>query len=197
MHFSTIFATATAAIAAIFASAASTPSKRQGGFPNCSLACLTNVTAFGSCSPTDDVCLCNNADFIATTYQCFTSSCSESDVALADTESAQLCDAAGVTVTAAPGGIIIIGSSTQTIPTGSAAATSVADTTGATTTSAVATIAEVTSATTTGATAITPAAGSIANPSATISESSANSLTVEFAPVLAVAAAALGTFALW
>ncbi|KAG8996191.1 hypothetical protein FRB94_008523 [Tulasnella sp. JGI-2019a] len=184
MRFSTTFAAA-AAIAAIFVSAASTPSKRQGGFPNCSVNCLTNATAFGSCSPTDDVCLCNNAGFISATHQCFTSSCSGSDAALADTQSAQLCKAAGVTVTSAPGAIIIIGSSTQTIPTGSA-----------TVSAATATTTGAAGGTTTSATATTPVVGPVVSPSATTSKSSANTLTVGSTPVLAVAAAALAAFAL-
>ncbi|KAG8996190.1 hypothetical protein FRB94_008522 [Tulasnella sp. JGI-2019a] len=183
MRFSTIFVAA--ATAATFVSAASTTLSRRQGFPNCSLTCLTNASAYGNCSPTDDVCLCNSANYIKTTLDCFMTNCGASDVATANAQSASLCKAAGITVTSAPGEIIIIGSSTQTIPTGSASGTAAA----ATTTGA-------TGATTTGAAATASAAASAASASATTSKSSANTLTVGSAPILAVAAAALAAFAL-
>ncbi|KAG8857036.1 hypothetical protein FRB96_005966 [Tulasnella sp. 330] len=165
MRFSTILIAA-----ATVASVASTPFKRQGGFPDCSLPCLTVTANYGNCSATDDVCLCNSATYVGLTYECFIGKCSASDAATANAQSASLCAAAAVTVTSAPGEIILEGSSTQTIflstLTGGAA--------------------NATSTVASGAT--TAAATTSAAPSATVAKSSANTIAVGSTPFLALAA---------
>ncbi|KAG8857035.1 hypothetical protein FRB96_005965 [Tulasnella sp. 330] len=179
MRFSTIL------IAAVtVASVASTPFKRQGGFPTCSLPCLTITSNYGSCSPTDDVCLCNSAAYVGLTYKCFTDNCSPSDAATANAQSASLCAAAAVTVTTASGEIILEGSSTQTILLSTLLAPN------ATSTAASG------AATTTGAAAAAATTNPSAAPSATATKNSANALAIGFAPFLAAAAAGVALFSL-
>ncbi|KAI0058003.1 hypothetical protein BV25DRAFT_1772886, partial [Artomyces pyxidatus] len=56
----------------------------------CSFPCLVNAD-FGSCSPSDDVCLCNSPAFVDSTSACIDSVCSGSDLAQADAAAVYAC----------------------------------------------------------------------------------------------------------
>ncbi|OCH90486.1 hypothetical protein OBBRIDRAFT_834981 [Obba rivulosa] len=89
------FALAVLALATLASASIAPLSKRQ--FPDCAENCLVDAD-FGSCSQTDDVCLCNSASFVNSVTSCITSSCSGSDLTTAESEAVGLCAAVGVNV---------------------------------------------------------------------------------------------------
>ncbi|TFY57793.1 hypothetical protein EVJ58_g6814 [Rhodofomes roseus] len=68
-------------------------------FPNCAESCLANAN-FGSCSSSDDTCLCNSSVFVNSVTSCIQSSCTGSDLTTAESDAQQLCLAVGVTLSA-------------------------------------------------------------------------------------------------
>ncbi|KAG8999366.1 hypothetical protein FRB94_006092 [Tulasnella sp. JGI-2019a] len=63
----------------------------------CALECLTTAN-MGGCSMTDQACLCNSQDFITSSTTCVRSKCSAADDQTAAKVTAELCQAAGVTL---------------------------------------------------------------------------------------------------
>ncbi|KIO16739.1 hypothetical protein M407DRAFT_85663, partial [Tulasnella calospora MUT 4182] len=59
----------------------------------CGIPCLTNADA-GTCSPTDNTCLCKSDAYLRSTTSCIQSSCSAADLATAAGLAQQLCKAA-------------------------------------------------------------------------------------------------------
>ncbi|EIN14671.1 hypothetical protein PUNSTDRAFT_118091 [Punctularia strigosozonata HHB-11173 SS5] len=86
--------------------------------PNCAVPCLTSAP-MGSCSQTDDTCLCHNSDFINGATSCIESSCSGDDLKNAEAAAQALCAAVGVTLTATPTASSSSGASTATSPASS------------------------------------------------------------------------------
>ncbi|KAG8999387.1 hypothetical protein FRB93_013266 [Tulasnella sp. JGI-2019a] len=81
------------------------------------MACLTTVQ-FGNCQPTDNACLCTNANYVQNTNACFNDNCSGSDLDGAVSLARTICQSVGVTMTPVTGGIVIAGpTSTQTVST--------------------------------------------------------------------------------
>ncbi|SJL09212.1 uncharacterized protein ARMOST_12588 [Armillaria ostoyae] len=77
----------------------------------CALPCITNVD-YGSCSPSDNACLCKSATYVNTTTTCIESSCTGSDLTTAIATAQALCAEVGVTF------------SSTSLPTGSATSAS-------------------------------------------------------------------------
>ncbi|CEL53294.1 hypothetical protein RSOLAG1IB_06261 [Rhizoctonia solani AG-1 IB] len=65
-------------------------------FPSCAQPCLGQASP-GSCSLTDNACLCRNAAYCNATNTCFKNSCSAADWKTAYDFSVALCRQAGVT----------------------------------------------------------------------------------------------------
>ncbi|CAE6406950.1 unnamed protein product [Rhizoctonia solani] len=65
-------------------------------FPTCAHSCLGQASP-GSCSLTDNACLCRNAAYCNATNTCFKNSCSSADWKTAYDYSVTLCRQAGVT----------------------------------------------------------------------------------------------------
>ncbi|CAE6433594.1 unnamed protein product [Rhizoctonia solani] len=65
-------------------------------YPSCAQSCVGQASP-GSCSLTDNACLCQNASYCNTTNDCFRTSCSYADWTSAYNYSVQLCNQAGVT----------------------------------------------------------------------------------------------------
>ncbi|KAK0444253.1 uncharacterized protein EV420DRAFT_1574977 [Desarmillaria tabescens] len=80
---------------------------RQTSLPDCALPCITNVD-YGSCSPSDNACLCKSETYVNTTTTCIESSCTGSDLTTAIATAQALCAEVGVTF------------SSTSLPTGSA-----------------------------------------------------------------------------
>ncbi|KAK0475882.1 hypothetical protein IW261DRAFT_463189 [Armillaria novae-zelandiae] len=80
---------------------------RQTSLPDCAIPCITNVD-YGSCSPSDNACLCKSATYVNTTTTCIESSCTGSDLTTAIATAQALCAQVGVTF------------SSTSLPTGSA-----------------------------------------------------------------------------
>lgn len=57
---------------------------------DCALPCITNVD-YGSCSPSDNACLCKSATYVNTTTTCIESSCTGSDLTTAIATAQALC----------------------------------------------------------------------------------------------------------
>ncbi|KAB5592968.1 hypothetical protein CTheo_3603 [Ceratobasidium theobromae] len=106
-----------AALATV-ASASGYLGKRQ--IPDCALKCMTSAST-GSCSPTDNTCLCKSEAFVDTIYNCFYASCSASEFETATAAARALCSAAGVTLTSTP-----VITATATAPASSHSATATA-----------------------------------------------------------------------
>ncbi|EMD36956.1 hypothetical protein CERSUDRAFT_83981 [Gelatoporia subvermispora B] len=87
------FSLAVLALATVASASIAPLSKRQ--FPDCAENCLVDAD-FGSCSQTDDVCLCNSSAFVNSVTSCITSSCTGSDLTTAEGEAVGLCAAVGV-----------------------------------------------------------------------------------------------------
>ncbi|GJJ14624.1 hypothetical protein Clacol_008890 [Clathrus columnatus] len=91
-----------ASVFALFFAAATsafTLSIRQQGAPDCALTCLT-TTPTGSCSPTNDTCLCNDDTFLEAQFNCVKKACtSSSDFQAAQTFALTLCQQVGVDLT--------------------------------------------------------------------------------------------------
>ncbi|KAI0319330.1 hypothetical protein OF83DRAFT_1225874 [Amylostereum chailletii] len=118
----------TLVLAALVASAsASALHRRQGGYPTCAQPCIASAQ-IGSCSVSDLDCLCHNADFISSTSQCFSTSCSGDDLADANNVARQSCLAVHVTLTssatASPSSTSAASSPTATSPSASVSPTS-------------------------------------------------------------------------
>src|SRR5882762_918971 len=58
--------------------------------PGCAVSCLTNAD-FGSCSHSDNSCLCHSQSFINSTTICITNACSGADLANAEAYSQAIC----------------------------------------------------------------------------------------------------------
>ncbi|QRV99002.1 CFEM domain protein [Ceratobasidium sp. AG-Ba] len=65
-------------------------------FPTCAQSCLGQAS-IGNCSPTDNVCMCNNTSYTNATNDCFRTSCSAADWKTAYDQSSAMCAAVGVT----------------------------------------------------------------------------------------------------
>ncbi|CAE6421790.1 unnamed protein product [Rhizoctonia solani] len=68
----------------------------KADYPACGQPCV-GVSAHGSCSLTDNTCLCQNSSYCNDTNECFRTSCSPTDWRAAYDYSVSLCAAAGVT----------------------------------------------------------------------------------------------------
>ncbi|KAG8706267.1 hypothetical protein FRC08_001173 [Ceratobasidium sp. 394] len=67
--------------------------------PACAMQCMATAQT-GGCDPTDNTCMCKNADFVNSTYECVQSTCTDPDELKAAIEGARaLCAAAGVSLT--------------------------------------------------------------------------------------------------
>ncbi|KAG9043484.1 hypothetical protein FS837_009494 [Tulasnella sp. UAMH 9824] len=109
------FSTVIVALAASVASASFLVERQSSSFPPCSIPCLTNAQT-GSCSPTDNTCLCKSDDYLRSTTACIQNACSAADLATAATMAQTLCKAAGVDISTNP----------AAQPTGTAAASGAA-----------------------------------------------------------------------
>ncbi|KAG9091217.1 hypothetical protein FRC06_000669 [Ceratobasidium sp. 370] len=69
---------------------------RAQDFPTCAQPCLGQADP-GSCSLTDNTCLCQNASYCNATNNCFHNSCGLSDWQSAYNLAVQMCNDAGVT----------------------------------------------------------------------------------------------------
>lgn len=69
---------------------------RADGYPDCAMPCVTGANP-GSCSATDNACMCSSAPFCNTMNLCFKNSCSHADWVTAYNYSNSLCSSAGVT----------------------------------------------------------------------------------------------------
>ena len=58
---------------------------------DCAISCLQNAD-LGSCSATDNVCLCNNQPFIDSTTACIENACSGDDLANAEAFAVAICE---------------------------------------------------------------------------------------------------------
>ncbi|KAH7337456.1 hypothetical protein B0J17DRAFT_718219 [Rhizoctonia solani] len=67
-------------------------------FPSCAQSCIGQASP-GSCSLTDNTCMCQNASYCNATNNCFQSSCSNADWKTAYDYAVELCRQAGVTQT--------------------------------------------------------------------------------------------------
>ncbi|CAE6537725.1 unnamed protein product [Rhizoctonia solani] len=107
-----------AALAAV--ASASSIGKRQ--IPSCALTCMTSANT-GSCSSTDNTCLCKSTAFVDSTYNCIASTCKGDDLTNAVAAARALCVAAGVTLTqtmpAATGGTATATGTATSTPTSS------------------------------------------------------------------------------
>ncbi|CAE6402842.1 unnamed protein product [Rhizoctonia solani] len=65
-------------------------------FPSCAEPCIGQASP-GSCSLSDNTCLCQNASYCNATNTCFKNSCSATDWKAAYDYSVSLCNQAGVT----------------------------------------------------------------------------------------------------
>ncbi|CAE6421915.1 unnamed protein product [Rhizoctonia solani] len=65
-------------------------------FPTCAQSCVGQASP-GSCSLTDNACLCQNASYCNATNDCFRTSCSSADWTSAYNYAVELCNQAGVT----------------------------------------------------------------------------------------------------
>ncbi|KAG8939967.1 hypothetical protein FRC04_005780 [Tulasnella sp. 424] len=70
-------------------------------YPSCSIPCFTNADT-GSCTPTDNACLCQNNPYLRSTTDCIQSSCSAADLQTATVVARQLCSDAGVNIATNP-----------------------------------------------------------------------------------------------
>ncbi|KAG8939966.1 hypothetical protein FRC04_005779 [Tulasnella sp. 424] len=95
------FSTVIVALVASVVSASALSERQSGSFPPCSIPCLTNATT-GSCSPTDNTCLCKSDDYLRSTTTCIQGACSAADLATAAGLAQQLCKAAGVDISNNP-----------------------------------------------------------------------------------------------
>ncbi|KAG9098869.1 hypothetical protein FRC06_005893 [Ceratobasidium sp. 370] len=68
----------------------------RADFPSCATPCIGQAS-MGSCSSTDNACLCQNASYCNATNNCFRTSCSAADWKSAYDYSVAMCNAAGVT----------------------------------------------------------------------------------------------------
>ncbi|KAJ3808340.1 hypothetical protein EV368DRAFT_84802 [Lentinula lateritia] len=114
------FASLLAAVAVAGSTFASGHSPRQLNLPTCALPCLTatSSTSFGSCSSTDEACLCSNPQFISNTTTCIEGACTGNDLQTAISAAEALCAQAGVTLD--PSSILASVSATATTPLASA-----------------------------------------------------------------------------
>ncbi|KAH7337450.1 hypothetical protein B0J17DRAFT_663026 [Rhizoctonia solani] len=105
-----------AALAAV--ASATTLNRRQ--YPSCAMSCIQNAN-IGTCSPTDNTCMCKSQAFIESTAACVNKSCSGDDLDKANEISRALCLAAGVTLseTATPSATSPTTGSATATPTGS------------------------------------------------------------------------------
>ncbi|KIK57433.1 hypothetical protein GYMLUDRAFT_46314 [Collybiopsis luxurians FD-317 M1] len=71
--------------------------RQQLNLPSCAVSCLASAPT-GSCSTSDEKCLCSSSQFIAGASSCIESSCSGSDIQSALGAAATLCAQAGVTL---------------------------------------------------------------------------------------------------
>ncbi|KZP09227.1 hypothetical protein FIBSPDRAFT_1047496 [Athelia psychrophila] len=76
---------------------ASTFYARQS-LPSCAVPCIENAN-YGTCGQQDNVCMCNDDNFIDTTTACIESTCSGSDLINAEQYSQAICRSVGVTLT--------------------------------------------------------------------------------------------------
>ncbi|KZP18635.1 hypothetical protein FIBSPDRAFT_1046130 [Athelia psychrophila] len=76
---------------------ASTFYARQS-LPSCAVPCIENAQ-YGDCGQQDNVCMCNNSNFIYTTTACIESLCTGSDLTNAEQYSQAICRSVGVTLT--------------------------------------------------------------------------------------------------
>ncbi|KAJ2916189.1 hypothetical protein MD484_g4227, partial [Candolleomyces efflorescens] len=84
--------------------------------PDCATTCLAS-SDFGTCSPTDNACLCRSEAFITSATTCITTTCTGDDLQTALTLAQAMCAAEGVTL-GAPGA-----STTSAATTGTPATT--------------------------------------------------------------------------
>ncbi|KAJ3559787.1 hypothetical protein NM688_g129 [Phlebia brevispora] len=84
---------------AILASATATNVHTRQTFPSCANICVLDPSNTFGCSPTDDLCLCNNQQYIQEVTQCFNDNCSPSDAQSAEYLVQQICLQLGVTLT--------------------------------------------------------------------------------------------------
>ncbi|KAF8607384.1 hypothetical protein BDV93DRAFT_553096 [Ceratobasidium sp. AG-I] len=68
----------------------------RADFPACAQPCL-GAAPHGSCSLTDNACMCSNASYCNATNLCFKNSCSQTDWKSAYDQAVAMCNAAGVT----------------------------------------------------------------------------------------------------
>ncbi|KIM54030.1 hypothetical protein SCLCIDRAFT_1222324 [Scleroderma citrinum Foug A] len=103
-------------LSAAFSSANATLFARQT-LPSCATTCITGAS-LGSCSATDDSCLCNDQAFISSTTSCIESSCTGNDLVEAEQYAQAICLAVGVTLSVtAPASTATTPSSTSTTTT--------------------------------------------------------------------------------
>ncbi|KAG9078242.1 hypothetical protein FS749_009787 [Ceratobasidium sp. UAMH 11750] len=69
---------------------------RASDFPSCAQPCVGQASG-GSCSMTDNTCLCQNSSYCNATNNCFHSSCSLNDWRTAYNTAVAMCNQAGVT----------------------------------------------------------------------------------------------------
>jgi hypothetical protein len=201
MRFATVFAIA-GAVASVSASALS--SRQIPGVPECAQPCLLNPNApFGNCDPTDNVCLCNNQEFVAYGTQCVTDACTEpADREAAFAFSRGICSAVGVELTSTPA----TGEETAAASESAPAATGSATTEGApavssavsAASSAASSVASVVRPTGSGSGTVVRPTSSRASASASASGEPADqgSASTTRASIIAVAAMGLAAFAL-
>ncbi|KAK0186516.1 hypothetical protein F5146DRAFT_133983 [Armillaria mellea] len=99
---------------------------RQTSLPDCALPCITNVD-YGSCSPSDNACLCKSATYVNTTTTCIESSCTGSDLTTAIATAQALCAEVGVTFSSTS---LPTGAATSAGSSGSVAASTTASSSG-------------------------------------------------------------------
>lgn len=68
----------------------------RADYPACATSCV-GVYSAGSCSYSDNNCMCQNASYCNNTNNCFRTSCSYNDWVTAYDYSVSLCNEAGVT----------------------------------------------------------------------------------------------------
>lgn len=114
------FSAVVAFLGAAASVSASTIVSRQ--LPDCAMTCLTSAPT-GTCSATDNACLCRNEEFIAAATTCISTTCQGDDLTTALTVAQAMCANEGVTL-GAPGATTSGASTTGAPATTSGATTS-------------------------------------------------------------------------
>ncbi|KAF5340448.1 hypothetical protein D9758_013554 [Tetrapyrgos nigripes] len=96
MRFSTVFVCS--ALAALASATPATHSFQSRALPNCAVSCVTENNP-SACSATDNVCLCNNKEFLYTTTNCIENACAHADITSGLEEVKAICGSVGVPLT--------------------------------------------------------------------------------------------------